>query len=79
MKSSDPNTNPQLSPCVKYSILDLPRVGLSGQEKARAESFKFTEIFYNRQRLHQSLVNASHVQFEVNSEQLLFWCPRDPG
>lgn len=35
------------------------------REEARAEVFEFIEVFYNRQRLHQTLDYVSPVQFEA--------------
>jgi transposase InsO family protein len=37
------------------------------REDARAEIFEFIEVFYNRQRLHQTLGYVSPVQFEATS------------
>ncbi len=37
------------------------------REEAQAEVFEFIEVFYNRQRLHQTLDYVSPVQFEATS------------
>jgi transposase InsO family protein len=41
------------------------------RDDAQAEIFEFIEIFYNRQRLHQSLRYVSPVQFESDNPSLL--------
>ena len=35
------------------------------RDEARAEIFEFIEVFYNRQRLHQSLAYVSPAEFEA--------------
>ena len=35
------------------------------REQARTEIFEYIEVFYNRQRLHQSLGYVSPAQFEA--------------
>ena len=37
------------------------------REDAQAEIFEYIEIFYNRQRIHQSLKYVSPVQFESDN------------
>jgi transposase InsO family protein len=37
----------------------------STRDEARAEIFEFIEVFYNRQRLHQSLAYVSPAEFEA--------------
>lgn len=49
------------------------------REEARAEVFEFIEVFYNRQRLHQSLGYVSPVQFEARNPVPLRGCPRNRG
>ncbi len=48
------------------------------REEAQAEVFEFIEIFYNRQRLHQSLGYLSPVTFE-STQCPLTECPRNRG
>jgi len=48
------------------------------REEAQAEVFEFIEIFYNRQRLHQSLGYRSPVTFEATLCPLTT-CPRNRG
>jgi len=36
-------------------------------DQARAEIFEFIELFYNRQRMHQTLGYLSPAQFERNA------------
>jgi transposase InsO family protein len=48
------------------------------REAAQAEVFEFIEIFYNRQRLHQSLGYLSPVTFE-STQCPLSVCPRNRG
>ena len=49
------------------------------REEARAEVFEFIEVFYNRQRLHQSLGYVSPVQFEAHHPVPIRGCPRNRG
>ena len=49
------------------------------REEARAEVFEFIEVFYNRQRLHQTLGYVSPVQFEAHNPVPLRGCPRNRG
>ncbi|MGH2359920.1 MAG: IS3 family transposase [bacterium] len=49
------------------------------RDEARAEVFAFIEVFYNRQRLHQSLGYVSPVQFETYNPVPLRGCPRNRG
>jgi len=37
------------------------------RDEARVEVFEFIEVFYNRQRLHQSLDYVSPEQFETRN------------
>jgi putative transposase len=37
----------------------------STRDEARTEIFEFIEVFYNRQRLHQSLAYVSPAEFEA--------------
>ncbi|MGH9786315.1 MAG: IS3 family transposase [Terriglobia bacterium] len=49
------------------------------REEARAEVFEFIEVFYNRQRLHQSLGYVSTVQFETHNPVPVRGCLRNRG
>jgi transposase InsO family protein len=49
------------------------------REDARAEIFEFIEVFYNRQRLHQTLGYVSPEQFETQNPVPLPGCLRNPG
>ena len=48
------------------------------RDEARTEVFEFIEVFYNRQRLHQSLGYVSPEAFETQGCSLLT-CPRNRG
>lgn len=49
------------------------------REEARAEIFEFIEVFYNRQRLHQTLGYVSPEQFERQNPVPLRGCLRNRG
>jgi len=49
------------------------------RDDARAEVFEFIEVFYNRQRLHQTLGYVSPVQFETHNPAPLRGCLRNRG
>ena len=49
------------------------------REAARAEIFEFIEVFYNRQRLHQTLGYVSPEQFETQNPVPLRGCLRNRG
>ncbi len=49
------------------------------RDDARAEVFEFIEVFYNRQRLHQTLGYVSPVQFETHNPVPLRGCLRNRG
>ena len=49
------------------------------RDEAQAEVFEFIEVFYNRQRLHQTLGYVSPVQFETHNPVPLRGCPRNRG
>jgi putative transposase len=49
------------------------------REDARAEIFEFIEVFYNRQRLHQTLGYVSPEQFETQNPVPLRGCLRNRG
>lgn len=49
------------------------------REEARTEIFEFIEVFYNRQRLHQTLGYVSPEQFESQNPVPLRECLRNPG
>ena len=49
------------------------------REEARAEIFEFIAVFYNRQRLHQTLGYVSPEQFETQNPVPLRGCLRNRG
>ncbi|MGH7259778.1 MAG: IS3 family transposase [Nitrospiraceae bacterium] len=49
------------------------------RDEARTEVFEFIEVFYNRQRLHQTLDYVSPVQFETHHPVPLRGCLRNRG
>jgi len=49
------------------------------RDDARAEVFEFIEVFYNRQRLHQSLGYVSPEQFETHNPVPIRPCPWNRG
>jgi putative transposase len=49
------------------------------REETRAEIFEFIEVFYNRQRLHQTLGYVSPEQFESQNPVPLRGCLRNRG
>ncbi len=49
------------------------------RDEARTEVFEFIEVFYNRQRLHQTLGSVSPVQLETHHPVPVRGCPRNRG
>jgi transposase InsO family protein len=49
------------------------------QSEARSEIFNYIEIFYNRQRAHQTLNYISPVAYEEASNGAQLNCPQNPG
>ncbi len=49
------------------------------QDEARSEIFDYIEIFYNRQRAHQTLNYISPVAYEEASNGAQLNCPLNPG
>ncbi len=49
------------------------------RDEACAEIFEFIEVFYNRQRVHQTLDYVSPVHFETNHPVPVPPCPRNQG
>jgi transposase InsO family protein len=49
------------------------------REAVRGEVFEFIEVFYNRQRLHQTLGYVSPVQYETENAVPIVRCPQNQG
>jgi len=58
------NDNQRGSPCSESSSGSISALGMLGSLLVTARSNDYIEVFYNRQRKHQSLGYRSPVEFE---------------
>jgi transposase InsO family protein len=63
---------------LEFELIDRKR--FDTREAARSAVFEFIEVFYNRQRSHQTLDYRTPVSAEQEYESVTqLYCPQNPG